>query len=58
MNEPPRLPVEDAAEFVANSFTKEYQRRCIDFWRREYGDQYADAVKQRAFAIIKKRGRK
>lgn len=55
MNEKPRLPIEDAAQFVANSFTKEYQRSCVEFWRRLHGDEYADEVKRLAFDMIRKR---
>lgn len=55
MNEPTRLPVEDAAQFVANSFTKEYQRRCVERWRELHGDEYADAVQARAFELIRKK---
>jgi hypothetical protein len=58
LNEPPRLSIEDAAHFVANSFTREYQRACVEFWRKLHGDQYADAVTKRAYEIIKKRGKK
>lgn len=58
MNEPPRLSIEDAAQFVANSFTKAYQRACVEFWRKLHGDDYANAVTRRAFEIIKKRGKR
>jgi len=55
MNEKPRLPIEDAAQFVANSFTKEYQRSCVEFWRNLHGDEYANAVQARAFELIRKK---
>jgi hypothetical protein len=43
-NDQGRLPVSQAADFVCDSFTLEYRRLCLAFWRERFGDDYADQV--------------
>jgi hypothetical protein len=57
-NEPPRLSIEAAAKFLAEyCFTNEYRKTCIAHWRGLYGDEYADAVRKRALALLKPKDR-
>lgn len=50
-----KLTVREAADWVLQSLTREYRRECIDHWRREYGDEYADAVQREVEARWGKR---
>ena len=54
MNERPILSIEAAAKFLAEyCFTNGYRKTCIAYWRGLYGDEYADAVRKRALALLK-----
>lgn len=58
MNEPPRLSVQDAADYVAICFTREYRAKCIAHFRTIHGDDYADQVKQRVISMFNSRKKK
>jgi hypothetical protein len=57
-NEKPVISVEDMAKFLADSFTNEYRAICIVHLRSVHGDEYADAVRNRAWALMNQKTRK
>lgn len=39
--------VDQAVEWVLRALTREYRRICLQWYRSEYGDQFADQVEAR-----------
>jgi hypothetical protein len=58
VNDGSQLSVPDAAKFICDSFTKEYRRQCLAFWRQLWGDEYADQVEAEVLRIFKPGKRK
>jgi hypothetical protein len=52
-NEKPVLSVEEMAKFLAGCFTNEYRAISIVHLRNVHGDEYADAVKRRTWALMR-----
>lgn len=46
--------VEEAAQSILNAITKEFRVSSLLFFRKEYGDEFADAVKM----IVQKKWKK
>lgn len=36
--------IDEAVDWINRSITREYCVKCIEAWRRKYGDEFADAV--------------
>ncbi|WP_090322565.1 hypothetical protein [Nitrosomonas oligotropha] len=39
--------LDEAVDWINRSITREYCVKCIDSWRKLYGDAFADAVLER-----------
>lgn len=50
-----RQTVDEAVDWVMQSRTREYRSKCLAFYRREYGDAFADAVKVKVERLFEKR---
>jgi hypothetical protein len=54
-NEKPVLSVEEMAKFLAGCFTNEYRAISIVHLREIHGDEYANAVRNRTWALMEKK---
>lgn len=50
-----RLPHDEAVRYIKNLFTKQARREAIEFWRKEYGDGYAEKIEADVRAQWKKK---
>lgn len=49
-----RPTLAEAVAHLASALTSQYQRACIAYWRRRYGNDFAEAVLNEARKRLKK----